>query len=134
MNQETLKKLHDKYAPYWAATLFVLLITGLSTTWFDLGGFWKGYVLDMAGPAWAYVLFRGLYTAKADNVWTRFFTPKRTVIILLAVSFGFETLQYFKVYDSTFDYWDLLAYASILVPLFLIDLTIIRKSVKHASQ
>jgi hypothetical protein len=120
--------MHDKYAPYWAITLVILLGTGLSTIWFDFGDFWSGYVLDMVGPAWTYVLFRGLFTAIADNIWTRFFSPNRTLIILLICCFGIETLQYFKIYDSTFDYWDLLAYISILVPLYLIDRRIIRKT------
>lgn len=124
----TLKTIHDKYAPYWAATLVILLGAGLSTIWLDLGAFWRGYVLDMAGPAWAYILFRGLYTGKADNIWTRFFTPLRTLIILLTVCFGIETLQYFRVYKSTFDFWDLPAYISIIFPLFLIDNGIIRKA------
>ncbi|WP_299582976.1 hypothetical protein [uncultured Sunxiuqinia sp.] len=125
--------MHDKYAPYWAIALILLLGTGLSTIWFDLGAFWKGYVLDMVGPAWAYVLFRGLYTTTVDNIWTRFFTPNRTLIIFFIVCFGIETLQYFKIYDSTFDFWDLLAYISILTPLFVIDSRIIRK-IKNTPQ
>ena len=61
---------------YWAITLVILVSSGLATIWIDLGDFWKGYVLDMAGPAWAYILFRGLYTKKTDNIWTRIFTPE----------------------------------------------------------
>ncbi len=119
---------HDRNAPYWAAGLVLLCVTGLSTGMLDLGGFWKGYVLDMAGPAWSYILVRGLYTARRDNAWTRFFTPKKTVIITVAVCFAIEMMQYFEVYDSTFDPWDLLAYVSILLPLFVIDL---RQSARH---
>ena len=119
--------MHDKYAPYWATILIVLLGMGLSTIWLDLGTFWKGYVLDMVGPAWAYILFRGLYMAKFNNIWTRFFTPNRTLLIFLTICFGIETLQYFKIYYSTFDFWDLPAYISILIPVFLIDTRIIRK-------
>ncbi len=121
MEQENIKIRHNKYAPYWAIALVFFWILGLSTIWIDSGKFWKGYVLDMVGPAWNYILFRGLYTAYADNIWTRFFTPIRTLTIFLIVCFGIETLQYFKVYNSTFDLWDLLAYISILVPLYLID-------------
>jgi len=128
MEQNNLSIIHNKCAPYWAIALITLLGTGLSTIWFDVGAFWRGYVLDMVGPAWAYVLFRGLYTTKADNILTRFFTPYKTLIIFLTVCFGIETLQYFKIYNSTFDFWDLLAYTSILVPLFLIDSRIIRKT------
>jgi hypothetical protein len=112
---------HDRHAPYWAAGLLLLGAVGVSSTWLDLGSFWKGYVLDMTGPAWNYILFRGRFTAWADNAWTRFFTPGRTVAIFVAVCFGIETAQYFHLYDATFDPWDLLAYVSILVPLFLLD-------------
>jgi len=122
--------MHNQNAPYWAIVFVVLGLTGLSTIWIDLGKFWKGYVLDMAGPAWNYILFRGLFTAKANNVWTRFFTPNRTFIIFLAVCIGIESLQYFQVYESTFDPWDLLAYISILIPLFLMDKILIRQSNK----
>lgn len=112
---------HNKQAPYWAALLVVLLLTGLSTIWFNLGAFWKGYVLDMVGPAWNYILFRGLFTSYADNRWTRFFTPLRTFIIFLAVCLGIELFQYFKVYDGTYDSWDFVAYAGLLVPVFMVD-------------
>lgn len=117
------KKLrHNKYAPYWAIGLVVLCIIGLSTTWIDLGPFWKGYVLDMTGPAWNYILFRGLFTSYTENKWTSFFTPKRTFFIFLLVCFGIEGAQYLNLYDSTYDPWDLLCYVSILIPLFILDL------------
>ena len=122
MKQNHQKAVHDRYAPYWAAALVVLAATGLATTWIDLGRFWKGYVLDMTGPAWNYILFRGLFTSYANNAWTRFFTPKRTLAIFLVVCFGIETIQYLEIYEATFDPWDLLAYVSILIPLFMIDL------------
>lgn len=132
MNQEISKKQHDRFAPYWAAMLFSLGAMGLSTTWIDLGDFWKWYVLDMTGPAWNYILFRGLFTAKTDNAWTRFFKPVRTLIIFLLVCFGIETIQYFEIYDSTYDPWDLLAYGSILIPVFFIDLGLIKQSKKSS--
>jgi hypothetical protein len=118
---EIKKKIHDSYAPYWAAGIVILGCTGLSTIWLRLGDFWNGYVLDMTGPAWNYILFRGLFTSWADNRWRRFFTPMRTVIIFLLVCFGIEAAQYFELYDSTFDSLDLLAYVSILIPLFVLD-------------
>jgi len=130
MKPNNLKIIHDKYAPYWAIALFILLGTGLLASSFNFGRFWKGYILDMVGPAWAYILFRGLYTTKANNLWTQFFTPNRTLIIFITVCFGIEALQYFKVYDSTFDFWDLLAYITILTPLFFIDKKIIQKGNK----
>ena len=85
MKREIIKSKHDKY---WATALVILCGTGLATIWIDLGHFWKGYVLDMTGPAWNYILFRRLFKSKTSNTWTRFFTPIRTLIILLFVCFG----------------------------------------------
>ena len=121
---------HDDFAPYWAFGLVVLCGTGLATIWIDLGTFWKGYVLDMTGPAWNYILFRGLFTSQKENAWTRFFTPKKTLFIFLSVCFCIEGAQYLKLYDSTYDPWDLLAYVSILIPLFILDLT--QKAVRNS--
>ena len=127
------KSRHDKQAPYWAAALVVLCLTGVATIWFDFGSFWKGYVLDMCGPAWSYILFRMKFTSKKDNHWTRFFTPKNTVVLFLIFCFGIESMQYFKLYESTFDPWDFLAYISLLGPLFLLDL-LLAKGAKDLSQ
>ena len=101
--------------------MVVLGATGLATNWIDLGAFWRGYVLDMTGPAWNYILFRGRFTARADNAWTRFFTPVRTLVAFVAVCAAIEGAQYLNLYDATFDPWDFVAYVSILLPLFLID-------------
>ena len=113
---------HDQQAPFWATGLAVLCMIGLATNWIDLGAFWKGHVLDMTGPAWTYILLRGRFTAKADNAWTRIFTPSTTATLLIVACFGIEGAQYLGLYDSTFDPWDLLAYVSILGPLFVLDL------------
>lgn len=123
--------MHDRHAPFWAAGLILLGAAGLATIWIDFGPFWKGYVLDMTGPAWNYILFRGRFTAKADNRWTRFFTPTRTLVIFIAVCFGIEGIQYLGLYDATFDPWDLLAYVSLLVPLFILDLVTSDERVKQ---
>lgn len=112
---------HDRAAPWWAATLVILVTAGLSTSWIDLGAFWRSYVLDMVGPAWSYILVRGLYTRWADNAWTRFFTPGRTVLLVGTAAFGIEAMQYLELYEATFDPWDLVAYLSLLVPAFLVD-------------
>jgi hypothetical protein len=100
-------------------TVFGLI--GLGTVWIDLGDFRKGYVLDMVGPAWNYILFRGLYTGYRNTAWTRFFNPFRTLIIFLVVCFCIEGAQYLGWYDATFDPFDYLAYISFLIPLYLID-------------
>ena len=115
------KNKHDKRAPFWAIGLIVLCGTGIATTWMNFGAFWKGYVLDITGPAWNYILFRGLFTTQTDNAWTRFFTPKRTLFIFLAVCVCIEGAQYFSLYPATFDPWDFVAYVSILIPLYILD-------------
>ena len=112
---------HDRHAPFWALVLVILFGMGLATIWIEGGPFWKGYVLDITGPAWNYILFRGRFTSKANNLWTRFFTPWHTVVIFVAVCFGIESMQYFGLYKATFDPLDFLAYISILVPLFILD-------------
>ena len=121
MKKQTKMSKHNDFAPYWAVGLFIFGGTGLATIWIDLGAFWKGYVLDMTGPAWNYILFRGLFTSLTENAWTRFFTPKRTLLIFLLVCVGIEGTQYLNLYESTYDPWDFLAYISILFPLFLLD-------------
>lgn len=119
---------HDRAAPWWAVTLVILAATGLATNWLRLGDFWTGYVLDMTGPAWTYILVRGLYTGWADNRWTRFFTPVRTVVLLGCAAFAIEGMQYLGLYESTFDPWDLAAYAALLVPVFLVDRWLVRRA------
>jgi hypothetical protein len=119
--QKNMSK-RDAFAPYWALGYVVLCGTTLATIWIDFGAFWKGYVLDMTGPAWSYILFRGLFRAQTENAWTRFFTPKKTLFVCLLVCFCIEGTQYLKLYESTYDPWDFLAYVSILIPLFLLDL------------
>jgi hypothetical protein len=133
-SENTAELFHNKFAPYWAAALLVLGATGISTVWFDLGDFWNSYVLDICGPAWNYILFRGLFTAKANNKWTRFFTPAKTFGIFILTCVIIELLQYFKVYDATFDWWDFLAYFSMLVPLFLADIHLVRLAKKRTSK
>ena len=122
VSPKSKRSRHDRDAPLWAAGLILLCATGLATIWIDLGTFWKGYVLDMTGPAWNYILFRGRYRGFVDNAWTRFFTPLNTVLIFIGVCFAIEGAQYFDLYEATFDPWDFLAYVSILVPLFITDL------------
>ena len=121
MEEEKIKNKHNKLAPYWATALFLFIVLGLSTINFELGSFWNRYVLDMVGPAWNYILFRGLFIAKADNAWTRFFTPNKTLFIFILVCFSIEGAQYLNLYESHYDPWDFIAYISILIPLYILD-------------
>jgi len=119
---DTAADLHNGRAPYWAALMVILAILGLSTNWIKTGGFWNSYVLDATGPAWNYILFRGLFTARKENLWIRFFSPLRTFYIFLIACTLIETLQFLKIYEATYDPWDLVAYISLLLPIYLIDL------------
>lgn len=121
MQSEYYKQTHDRYAPYWAAGLVSLCFCGLATSWFDFGDFWQGYVLDMTGPAWNYILVRLLFRSFVDNRWSRFFTPRKTFILFVTIAFGIEILQYYEVYNATFDPLDFLAYISILLPVYILD-------------
>lgn len=117
----TKARVHDKYAPYWATAMIFFGVIGIAACLIKRGGFWNGYLLDITGPAWNYILFRGLFTSNRTNFWTRFFTPIRTLIIFILVCFSIETMQFFNIYNATYDPWDLLAYCSLMGPLFLID-------------
>jgi len=121
LEEETIKNKHNQLAPYWGIALFLFLVIGLSTINFELGSFWNGYVLDMVGPAWNYILFRGLFVTKADNTWTRFFTPNKTLFIFMLFCFCIEACHYLNLYESHFDSWDFIAYISILIPLYILD-------------
>jgi hypothetical protein len=125
------KSRHDALAPYWAGSLVVLGCIGVATTWIDLGPFWKGYVLDITGPAWNYILFRGLFTGKTENAWTRFFTPTRTLLIFLFVCIAIETAQYLNLYGAVYDPYDFLAYISLLVPLYIMDVFLTKRAMRN---
>lgn len=112
---------HNKYAPFWAFAMVIFLILGLGTIKLSWGDFWNGYVIDMVGPAWTYILFRGLFTEKANNFWLRFWSPLKTFLLLLVVLIAIEMAQYFNLYNGTFDPFDILAYVSILLPIFVLD-------------
>ncbi|TAJ12575.1 hypothetical protein DMA11_12250 [Marinilabiliaceae bacterium JC017] len=122
IDQNAEDNLHDRLAPYWAISLLILIAIGIATVWVDYGAMWRGYVLDIVGPAWTYILFRGLFTYKFNNRWTRFFTPLKTFLILLSACYGIEVAQFLRLYEATFDPWDFLAYVVLLGPMFLIDL------------
>ena len=91
------------------AGLVLLGTFGLATVWLDFGRVWKGYVLDICGPAWNYILFRGRFTAWTDSRWTRFFQPMRTFALFAAFLVAVEVAQLLELYDATYDPWDFLS-------------------------
>jgi hypothetical protein len=127
LSRQAAKRVRrDSYAQWWAITLVILGTAGISSAWIRLGSFWNGYILDMTGPAWNYILFRRLFTVKTENAWSRFFTPVKTLLIFLVVCSGIEMAQFFGLYEATFDPWDFLAYVSLLLPVFIVDIISIR--------
>ena len=127
VTSETHIEAWNKAAPWWAGALVLFMLTGLLTSCIDLGSFWKGYMLDVVCPAWNYILFRTRFTARQENWWTRFFTPVKTFVLFAVVCIGIESAQFFNLYDATYDTWDFVAYFSLLFPLFLIDLFLLKK-------
>jgi hypothetical protein len=105
----------------WASLVVVLGTISLATGVYRPGGFWNSYVLDMAGPAWNYVLVRGLFAEGRRTVLTRFFTPLKALLFVVTVCFVVELMQYFQLYASTFDPVDLVAYISLVLPCYALD-------------
>ena len=104
----------------WKVSLVLLGVISLSTGRSKRPGFWTSYVLDMAGPAWNYILIRGQYSAKKTFLSFRF-SPEFALFLVVGICFLIETSQYFKLYNAHFDPWDYIAYVSIVIPCYLID-------------
>jgi hypothetical protein len=105
---------------WWAAALVMLGSVGLATCFNPVPGFWSNYVLDIVGPAWNYILLRGLFTNK-PTPWSRFFTPEKALVLIAFVCVAIEAAQYFKLYEAHYDPYDFVAYLSLLVPIYLVD-------------
>ena len=88
--------------------------------------FWSGYVLDIAGPPWIYMLIRGQYNSK-ERFFNIKFSPELAFALVLVLSFAIEIMQFFEVYNATFDPYDLLAYLSATFLIYLTDKILIRK-------
>ena len=111
----------------WASLVVMLGTISLATGVYRPGGFWNSYVLDMAGPAWNYILLRGLFAPGRRWVLTRFFSPLRALLYVLAVCFVVELMQYFRLYASTFDPLDMIAYISLLLPCYAVDRALLER-------
>lgn len=105
----------------WASALIILGTIGLATGFFRLPGLWSGYVLDAVGPAWNYILIRGLFAKRQPTVVSGFFTPEAALAFIIAVCFLIEGAQYLNLYEAHYDAFDFLAYVSLLVPCYVID-------------
>jgi len=105
----------------WKIALILLGTVGLLSGLIKKPGFWSSYVLDMVGPAWGYILLRVLYTSKSSRFLSLKFTPETAFLSIFSICAVIETSQYFKIYDAHFDPYDYLAYASLLLPIYLLD-------------
>ena len=106
---------------YWAVSLVVLGTIGLSTGLVSARGFWSSYVLDIVGPAWNYMLLRGLFSKAQPAMLSRFLTPEGTLFLIIAVCGLTEAAQYFQLYEAHYDPYDFLAYVSLFLPCYAID-------------
>jgi hypothetical protein len=123
-----MKKVTDlKVIIFWKTTIIILGSLALLTCFVRISGFWSSYVLDIAGPAWIYILLRGQYTSKQSGFLSFKFSPEMAASLILGICFVIETSQYFKLYVAHFDPYDYIAYVSLLLPFFLIDKFFVRK-------
>jgi hypothetical protein len=116
---------------WWAVAVIVLCTIGLSTGIFKYRGFWTSYVLDIVGPAWNYILVRGLYLPKEPTGLQRHFTAEITAGSIILICFLIEISQYFELYDAHFDPYDFVAYTSGVLPCYLADKWFARSKTKR---
>jgi hypothetical protein len=89
-------------------------------------GFATNHLADLVGPAWLYIVFRGLAEPEKRNRLGRFLgaTPERAATILLVGSAATEFTQIYwpsGVFSGRFDPLDIAAFAMGLLPLYLVD-------------
>ena len=111
---------------FWKITLICFGLIALSSGVFKESNFWSGYVLDIAGPAWIYMLIRAQYNSKGKFFNIKF-SPELALFLIITLSFATEIMQYFEVYNSTYDPFDFLAYVSGTFVIYIIDKIIIKK-------
>ena len=106
---------------FWKVIVICLGIISLSTGLLDGSEFWTSYVFDIAGPAWCYILIRGQYKSKNATFLSLKFSPELAFFLIVIICFIIETMQFLKLYDSTFDPYDLLSYFSGTFVVYLVD-------------
>jgi drug/metabolite transporter (DMT)-like permease len=106
---------------WWAAALVLLGSVGLATGIISGPRFWNGYVLDIVGPAWNYVLVRGLFSKSQPAMLSKFLNPEAAIILIASACFLIEAAQYLELYDASYDPLDFVAYVSLLIPCYMVD-------------
>lgn len=89
-------------------------------------GFATNHLADVVGPAWLYIVFRGLAEPEKRNRLGRFLgaTPERAAAILFVGSCATEITQIYwpsGLFGGRFDPLDMAAFAIGLLPLYLVD-------------
>lgn len=105
----------------WKVVVILLGIISLSSGLLKTPGFWSSYLLDIAGPAWGYVLIRAQYKSGDSRFLGISFSPEGALLMIILICFAIETAQYLELYTAHFDPFDYLAYISGILPVYLFD-------------
>jgi len=102
------------------------LITAALNMTGTAAGFATDHLADLVGPAWLYVVFRGLAEPAKGSRLRQLLgaSPERAAIVLFAGSTATEITQIFwpsGVFAGRFDPLDISAFALGILPLYLID-------------
>jgi len=111
---------------FWKILLIILGLTALSTGLLKSTGFLTSYMLDIVGPAWIYILIRVQYKSDGSTFLTFQFSPEKALLLVTGICYIIETSQYFQLYAAHFDPYDYLAYISGVLPVYLIDKSIVK--------
>lgn len=119
-------KIEKRQVRFWKTSVIILGIISLSTGLYKGSGFWTSYVLDITGPAWGYVLIRAQYRLNSERFMNIRFSPEIAFLVIVGICFIIETMQFFEIYNSTFDPYDLLSYFSGIFVVYVIDKILIK--------
>lgn len=89
-------------------------------------GFATSHLADLVGPAWLYIVFRGLADPENRNRLGQILgaTPERAATILFVGSSATEITQIYwpsGLFAGRFDPFDIAAFAIGILPLYLVD-------------
>ena len=124
------KDLHNREL-LWKVLLITLGIISLSSGFIKSPGFWTSYALDIAGPAWIYLLLRGQYNLEKSAFLSIKFTANQAISLVIGIGFIIEIMQYYKIYEAHYDPYDFIAYVSLSIPVYLLDKWLIRRQNKE---
>lgn len=106
---------------YWKAALVTLGTIALASGLVRSPGFWSSYALDVVGPAWIYILIRGLFSKRQPAMLAPLLSPEGALASIVFACSLIEAAQYFRLYEAHFDPLDFVAYVSLLVPCYVTE-------------